>query len=67
MGEPVWPSGKALGWEVEGPRFSIALALLSLQKGCGLWTLLCDCPSLPTESLKWLSSLPILVQESFWW
>ena len=42
MGEPVWPSGKALGWEVEGPRFSIALALLSLQKGCGLWTPSCD-------------------------
>ena len=25
------------------------------------------CPSLPTETLKWLSSLPILMQESFWW
>ena len=24
-------------------------------------------PSLPTETLKWLSSLPILMQESFWW
>ena len=24
-------------------------------------------PSLPTEILKWLSSLPILMQESFWW
>ena len=22
---------------------------------------------LPTETLKWLSSLPILMQESFWW
>ena len=32
----VWPSGKALGWQVEGPRFNTALALLSLQKGCGL-------------------------------
>ena len=38
-----------------------------IQKGCGLWTLSCDCPSLPTETLKWLSSLPILMQESFWW
>ena len=28
---------------------------------CGL------CPSLPTETLKWLSSLPILMRESFWW
>ena len=25
------------------------------------------CPSLPTETLKWLSSLPILMQQSFWW
>ena len=42
--EPVWPSGKALGWsaEAEGPRFESASALLSLQKGCGLWTLSCD-------------------------
>ena len=35
-----------------------------------LWfvdTVLWLCPSLPTETLKWLSSLPILTQESFWW
>ena len=31
---PVWPSGKAVGWQVEGPRFDTASALLSLQK---LW------------------------------
>ena len=31
-------------------------------------TVLWFCPSLPTETLKWLSSLPILRQESFcWW
>ena len=30
------PSGKALGWEAEGPRFESGSALLSLQK---LWTL----------------------------
>ena len=67
--EPVWPSGKALGWLTEGPRFDTASALLSLQKGCGLSGLSCDpvCPSLSTETLKWLSSLPILMQESFWW
>ena len=41
-GEPVWLSGKALGWQAEGPRFDTASALLSLQKGCGLWTLSCD-------------------------
>ena len=33
--EPVWPSGKALGWKAEGPGFESALALLSLQK---LWS-----------------------------
>ena len=34
-----------------------------------LWfvdTVLWLCTSLPTETLKWLSSLPILMQESFW-
>ena len=36
MGEPVWPSGKALG-----PRLDTASALLSLHKGCGLWTPSC--------------------------
>ena len=30
-------------------------------------TVLRLCPSFPTETLKWLSSLPILMQESFWW
>ena len=25
------------------------------------------CPSFPTETIKWLWSLPILMQESFWW
>ena len=33
--EPVWPSGKALGWKAEGLRFESASALLSLQK---LWS-----------------------------
>ena len=39
--KPVWPSGKALVGLAEGPRFDTASALLSLQKGCGLWTLSC--------------------------
>ena len=30
-------------------------------------TVLWLCPSLSTETLKWLSSLPTLMQESFWW
>ena len=29
-GESVWPSGNALGWETEGPRFESAEALLFL-------------------------------------
>ena len=33
--EPVWPSGKALGWSAKGPRVESASALLSLQK---LWS-----------------------------
>ena len=32
--ELVWPSGKALGWLAEGPRFESASAVFSLQK---LW------------------------------
>ena len=40
--ELLWPSSKALGWITEGPRLNSALALLSLQKGCGVWTLSCD-------------------------
>ena len=35
LSEPVWPSGKALGWYAEGPRFESASALLSLQN---LWS-----------------------------
>ena len=33
--EPVWPSGKALGWLAEGPRFESTSALLSFPK---LWS-----------------------------
>ena len=40
--QPAWPSGKALGWSAKGLRFEFVSALLSLQKGCGLWTLSCD-------------------------
>ena len=35
-GEPVRPSGKALGWQAEGPQFRFASPVLSLQK---LWSL----------------------------
>ena len=43
--EPVWPSGKALGWWAEGPRFESASALLSLQKLWSVDAVLWLCPS----------------------
>ena len=49
--EPVWSSGKALGWQAEGPRFKSASALLSLQKLC-VWTLSCDFVPHNYETLK---------------
>ena len=39
--EPVWPSGKALGWKAEGARFESA-RLSFLFESFGLWTLSCD-------------------------
>ena len=65
--EPVWPSGKALGWEAEGPRFESASALLSLQKLRSAGHCLVTLSLTINETLKWLSSLPVLIQESFWW
>ena len=56
-GERVWPRFKALGLGL------IPLRLLLLFKSCGLWTL----PLTINETLEWLSSLPICMQESFWW
>ena len=34
---------------------------------CSLWKLSCDFVPHNYETLKWLSSLPTLMQESFWW
>ena len=62
-------------------RFGLAVRLVSrrtLVRYCfgspfsskRLWfvdTVLWLCPSLPTGTLKWLTSLPILMQKSFWW
>ena len=59
--EPVWPSGKQkdLG--------SNLLLLSFLFKSCGLWTLSCDFVPHNYETLKWFSSLPTVMQKSFWW
>ena len=59
--EPVWPSGKALGWSAEGPRFS-PLRLSFLLKIGGLWTLFCDFAHTINEMLKRLTQLPTLMQ-----
>ena len=66
-GETVWRSGKALGWSAEVIRFESASALLSLPKKvvvCG--RCLVTLSLTINETLKRLSSLPILMQESFW-
>ena len=39
------------------------LRLSFLFKSCGLWTLPCDFVTHNYETLKWFSSLPILMQE----
>ena len=55
--EPVWPSGKALGWS--SGRTSVRYRFGSPFSSKCLWfvdTALWLCTSLPTETLKWLSS-----------
>ena len=61
-GEPVWPSGKALGWSAEGPRFDSASALLFLQKVevCGYCLVTLSLTI--NKTLKQLSLLPLLMQ-----
>ena len=43
------------------------LRLFFLFTSCGLWTLSYDFVPHNYETLKWLSSLPTLMQKSFWW
>ena len=67
--EPVWPSGKAL-LRLVNRRTSVRYRFGSPFSSKRLWFVDTDLwfwPSLPTEIFKWLSSLPILMQESFWW
>ena len=59
--EPVWPSGKALDCEVEGPRFD-PLWLSFLIENCGLWTLSCHFAHTKHQTFKWLTQLPTLTQ-----
>ena len=57
--EPVWPGGKAGKQKDLG---SNPLLLSFLFKRCGLLTLASDFVHRINETLKWLSSLPILMQ-----
>ena len=43
------------------------LRLSFLFKNCDLWILSCDFVLHNYETLKWVSSLPTLMQKSFWW
>ena len=65
--EPVWPRGKALeaGSKRASVRFLFVSPFSSKVVVCGhcFMTLFLTI----TETLKWLSSLPTLMQESFWW
>ena len=45
-------------------RFRLRLSFLF--KSCGVWTLFCDFVPHNYETLKWLSSLPILMRKSTW-
>ena len=67
-GEPVWPSGKALLRLVSGRtsvRYRFGSPFSSKVVVCG--HCLVTLSLTVNETLKWLSSLPILMQKSFWW
>ena len=59
--EPVWPSGKALGWLAERPRFD-PLRRSFLFKNGDFSTLSCDFAHTINEILKCLKQLPTLKQ-----
>ena len=59
--EPLWPSGKALGWSAEGPRFD-PLRLSYFFKNCGLQTPSCDFAHTVNETLNYHTQLPALKQ-----
>ena len=67
--EPVWPSGKVLFRLVSGRlQFDSPLRFSFRFKSCGfsMDTVLWFRSSQINETLKWLSSLPIFRQKSFW-
>ena len=62
--EPIWPSGKVLGWYSGKQKdfISITLWLSFLFKSCGLWMMPCDCALIINQTQKQLILLPILMQ-----
>ena len=62
-GGPVWPSGKALGWEAKGPRFDpLRLSFLFSSKIVVYGHRLVTFAHTINETLKWLTQLPTLMQ-----
>ena len=61
--EPVWPSGKALGWEAEGPRFDpLRLSFLFSSKIVVYGHCLVTLSTQLMKTLKWLTQLLTLMQ-----
>ena len=59
--EPVWPSGKALGWQAEGLRFDpLRLSFLFSSKIVGFGQS-CDFAHTIHETSNWLTQLPTLM------
>ena len=66
--ELVWPCGRAgKQYDLGSTRFHCASALFSLEKVVVSGFCLAALPFIINETLKWLSSLSVLMQESFMW
>ena len=59
---PVWPSGKGLGWYVDDTRLIPRFGSLFCSRVVGHWHCIVTLPLTVNETSKWLSSLPILMQ-----
>ena len=63
----VWPSGKALGWQKGIVPVLLRLSFLFKKPLVYCGHCLVTLAITANETLKWLSSLTILMQELFWW
>ena len=64
--KPVWPSGKEAGKQKGLGVIPLLLSFL-FKKVVVCGHCLVTLSLIINETLKWISSLPILIQESFWW